>query len=79
MKTIFDVFEQSNKEYVNNLIKLCLETEEINKRIELVDTINNILPYGFKIKIPTIVTNNYIDQELYSLEEILPPVFYDLT
>lgn len=65
------------KEYVNNLIKLCLETEEINRRIELVNSINDVLPYGLEIKIPSLVTNNYIDQKLYSLEERLPRVFID--
>jgi len=64
------------KEYVNNLIKLCLETEEINRRIELVNSINEVLPHGL-IKIPSLVTNNYIDQKLYSLEERLPRVFID--
>ena len=60
----------SKKEFVNNLIKLCSDTDEINHRIELANSINDALPYGFKIKIPKLVTNNYIDQELYSIEEI---------
>lgn len=67
----------SRKEYVNNLIKLCLDTDEMNHKIELVNSINDALPYGFKIKIPSLITNNYIDQKLYSLEERLPRIFVD--
>ena len=67
----------SKKEFVNNLIKLCLDTDEMNHKIDLVNSINDALPYGFKIKIPSLITNNYIDQKLYSLEEILPRDFFD--
>ena len=65
------------KEYVNSLIKLCLEIDEISDRIELVNSINEVLPYGFKIKIPSLLTNNLINQRLYSLEERLPRIFFD--
>jgi hypothetical protein len=65
--------------YVKDLIKSCLETEEINKRMELVYAINNLIPIGFQIRIPSLITNNYIDQELYSLEErlsLVPRTFF---
>jgi len=62
----------SNKKIdVGNLIKSCLETEEINKRIELLYAINNLIPTGFQIQMPALITNNYIDQALYTLEERL--------
>lgn len=57
--------------YLSYLIKSCLETEEIHKRIELIYAINNLVPLELQIKIPTLVTNNYINQQLYSLEEKL--------
>jgi hypothetical protein len=47
-------------------------TDEMNHKIELVNSINDVLPYGSKIKIPSLITNNYIDRKLYSLEERLP-------
>ena len=59
------------KDDLNHLIQLCLQTKEINKRIELVYAINNLIPVGLQIKIPTLVTNKYIDQKLYLLEEKL--------
>ena len=67
----------SEKEYVRNLIKLCIDTDEMNDKIELVNSINDVLPYGFKINIPSLITNSYIDQKLYSLEARLPRVFFD--
>jgi hypothetical protein len=77
IKTIFGFLSNSKKEYVNNMIKLCLDTDEMNHKIELVNSINDVLPYEFKIKIPSLITNNYIDQKLYSLDEKLPRVFFD--
>jgi hypothetical protein len=65
------------KDYVDNLVKLCLEIDDISDRIELVNSINDVLPYGFKIKIPSLLTNNLINQRLYSLEERLPRIFFD--
>jgi hypothetical protein len=59
----------SSNDELRDLIKLCLETEDINKRIGLVYAINNLIPLGLQIKIPALVTNYYIDQKLYSLEE----------
>lgn len=56
---------------VGDLIRSCFETEEINKRIELVYAINNLIPIAFQIQMPSLITNNYIDQALYTLEERL--------
>lgn len=70
----------NSKKYLSNLIELCLETEEITKRIDLIYAINNLIPMGLQIKIPTLVTNDYIDQEIYSLEEklsVAPLSIYD--
>ena len=52
-------------------------TDEMNHKIELVNSINDLLPYGFKIKIPSLITNNHIDRKLYSLEERLPRIFFE--
>jgi hypothetical protein len=60
----------STRNDLSQLIKLCLETEEITKKIELVYAINNLI-LGLRIKIPALVTNNYINQKLYSLDEEL--------
>jgi len=49
----------------------------MNHKLQLVNSIYDELPYGFKIKIPSLITNNYIDQKLYSLEERLPRLFFD--
>ena len=60
----------STRNDLSQLIKLCLETKEITKKIELVYAINNLI-LGLRIKIPALVTNNYINQKLYSLDEEL--------
>jgi hypothetical protein len=61
----------NNKIEVGDLIRTCFETEEINRRIELLYAINNLIPIPFQIQMPSLITNNYIDQALYALEERL--------
>lgn len=44
----------------------------MDKRIELLQSINRLLPIGYDLKIPSLFTNDYIDNILYSLEEEIP-------
>jgi hypothetical protein len=60
----------SRRSDLSELIKVCLETEEIDEKLELVYAINDLI-VGLRIKLHTRVTNKYIDQQLYSLEEKL--------
>jgi len=53
------------KDDLNHSIQLCLQIEDVSKRIELVYAINNLIPLELQIKIPTLVTNKYIDHKLY--------------
>jgi len=52
-----------------NLIRACRVTENLDKRIELLQSVNRLLPIGYEIKIPSVITNDYIDSTLYALEE----------
>ena len=61
----------NNKIEVGDLIRTCFETEEITKRIELLYAINNLIPIPYQIQMPSLITNTYIDQALYALEERL--------
>ena len=51
------------------IMRKCMEIKEIDKRIELVQYLNNILPSKYKFQIPSFITNDWINNRLYSLEE----------
>lgn len=53
-----------------SLIKRCKETaEDMNRRIDILQSINRLLPIGYEIKLPSFITNDYIDRVLLVLEE----------
>lgn len=54
-----------------DLIRRCIEIKEIDKRIEMLQSINRLLPIGYEVRIPSFITNAYIDKVLYTLEEKL--------
>ena len=58
-----------NRQTLNQIIRRCLETNEIYKRAKLIQYLNKILPADLKIQLPMLVTNNSINKILYSLEE----------
>ena len=49
----------------------CLETYDIDKRVEILQRINRLLPVESMIKLPAFITNDYIDRTLDLLEERL--------
>lgn len=49
----------------------CMDCEEIDKRVEILERINRLLPKENMIKLPSFITNDYIDKTLYLLEERL--------
>ncbi len=53
------------------LIQSCIDSEDINKRVEMLEHINRLLPKENMIKLPSFITNDYIDKALYLLEERL--------
>ncbi len=53
------------------LVHSCLENSEIDKKVEILERINRLLPVESMIKLPAFVTNDYIDRTLYLLEERL--------
>jgi hypothetical protein len=53
------------------LVQSCIETSDIDKRIEILQCINRLLPVEKMIKFPTFITNDYIDKTLGLLEECL--------
>ena len=53
------------------LVHSCLEISDIDKRVELLQRINRLLPVDCMIKLPAFITNDYIDRTLDLLEERL--------
>lgn len=58
-----------DRQILNQIIRKCLETNEIDKRAKLIQHLNKILPADLKIQLPTLITNNSINKIIYSLEE----------
>jgi hypothetical protein len=54
-----------------DLVNICLETSDIDKRVEILQRINRLLPVECMIKLPAFITNDYIDKTLDLLEESL--------
>lgn len=46
-----------------------MDTEEVDKRMDLLQYLNDLLPTKYKVQLPTFITNDYIDKALYVLEE----------
>ena len=53
------------------LVKTCIETSDIDKKVEILQRINRLLPVECMIKLPAFITNDYIDRTLDLLEERL--------
>jgi hypothetical protein len=53
------------------LVQICIETSDIDKRVEILQRINRLLPVDRIIKLPAFITNDYIDRVLDLLEERL--------
>lgn len=51
------------------IMKRCMENEELDKRIKLLQHLDMVLPSKYKFQIPSFVTNNWIDKRLYVLEQ----------
>jgi hypothetical protein len=54
---------------VSMLIKKCNEEFDLDKRIQILQQINSVLPQTLQLKIPSLITDDYIDIALYRIEE----------
>ncbi|WP_134484719.1 hypothetical protein [Candidatus Nitrosocosmicus franklandus] len=50
------------------MIKKCIYEENTDAKIKLFIRINNLLPKELRIESPTMITRDFIDKVLYSLE-----------
>jgi hypothetical protein len=54
---------------IAELISDCYKEEDTDKRVRILYKINSILPETQRIKIPSLIANDYIDIALYKIEE----------
>jgi hypothetical protein len=53
------------------LVQSCIDSSDIDQRVEILERINRLLPVESRIKLPTFITNDYINKTLDLLEERL--------
>ena len=60
---------QQHQQIILQLIDDCNNEHNLHKRIEILYYINSILPIEHQLKIPSLITNTYINTALYRIEE----------
>lgn len=53
------------------LVEECKNEPNIDRKIEILYVINSMLPKSQQLKIPSLITNDYIHLALYRVEEML--------
>ena len=54
---------------ITTLVADCYEEQDMDKKVQILYKINSLLPEPYRIKIPSLITNDYIDLALYRIEE----------
>jgi hypothetical protein len=63
------MMESKVEALVSMLVKKCNEEFDLDKRIQILQQINSILPQTLQLKIPSLITDDYINIALYRIEE----------
>jgi hypothetical protein len=58
---------------------MCREEKEIGKRCQILDYINYLVPLELRVSIPSIISHDYIDQIVSTMEEKISPPIYEPT
>ena len=56
---------------IAGLLARCKSEPDLYKRIEMLRMINAMLPKSQQLKIPSLITNDYVYQALYRIEEMM--------
>jgi hypothetical protein len=59
------------RQLITKMISECKDERDVDCRAEILHRINAILPKSHQIKIPSLITNDYISMALYRIEESL--------
>jgi hypothetical protein len=69
---MYNMRSNLQKTELQQLVHDCYEQKEINMKIEILYKINSMLPESLRLKkIPSILTDDYIDNLLFRLEQNL--------
>ena len=60
-----------NYESIAGLLEKCKSEPDLDRRIEMLRMINAMLPQSQQLKIPSLITNDYVYQALYRIEEMM--------
>jgi hypothetical protein len=60
-----------NHASIFRLLEECKSEPDLDKKIEMLYAINAMLPQPQRLKIPSLITNDYVYQALYRIEEML--------
>jgi hypothetical protein len=56
---------------IAGLLEKCKSEPDLDRRIEMLRMINAMLPQSQQLKIPSLITNDYVYQALYRIEEMM--------
>ena len=61
---------------LTTLVADCYEELDMDKKVQILYKINSLLPESYRIKIPSLITNDYIDLALDRIEENIHSIAY---
>ena len=64
-----DNFPNSPGATLSKLIEKCNYEFDIDKKVQLFHRINSILPSRYKLSIPSLITDDYIDTAIYRIQQ----------
>lgn len=67
----YSITKMDHNASIIKLIEECKSESSIDRKIELLYAINAMLPKSQQLKIPSLITNDYVYQALYKIEEVL--------
>jgi len=56
---------------ITKLVEECYNELDVDKKVEILYKINSLLPEPYRIDIPSLITDDYIDSALYRIEKNL--------
>jgi hypothetical protein len=56
---------------IMRLLQECKAEPDLDKKIQMLYTINSMLPKLQRLKIPSLITSDFVYQALYRIEEML--------
>ena len=69
----------SNNKEILKMIEMCREVKDVGSKSQILNRINHLLPVESRIKIPSLITGDGIDNLLSWIEIKISPPIYGLT